>query len=1124
MGFFSSIIKAVKGAASAAAGGEGGFFSTLFAITNPWAALAINFAGSIIVSSVLSKVFARKPKTNYQAQLSSRTEMIKQAIITRDTVYGTTKKSGGILFTEGTDNNKDLHIVIQLASHEIQAINKVYFGEEELTLASGGTDSNGVTQFKVTSPAKYASESKFTNKNRTFILSNYVDIKVTVNMPFGGHQIRDGKGLLKGTTVITVISDASFTIATTDTINIAGTEYAIASGGSSSASGDRETLNITLSSGLVRDVSATAITGGGQNVAPIHAQNIRIQPYRNNANTPLPHLAGTTTTVNYAIIADQTFLDTSSLTVLVKQHLGADNQLADADLVELSPTWTNSHTLSGIAYLYVQLKYDADAFPNGIPNISAEIKGKKLYDFRDGSTAYSANPALALYDYLSDTRFGLATPTANIDTASFTTVANICDENITLDAGGTEKRYEAHGIIYSNIDPMTAIDELSGSMLGVLSYSNGKFNLSGGKYIAPTISLDEDDFRGGINIQTKQSRRNLFNTVKGIFTSPESNWQPTDYPMITSASFVAEDNDETIFANADLPFTTSSTMAQRIAKVILFKNRQQMVVQAPMKLSAFKLQVGDTVNITNQRLGWSNKIFQVADWKFVADATDVGVDLVLQETSASVWDWNAEESEFISDNTNLPTANTVNKPSLVVEDYLKAYSGVVSTVLIIRVTSTFGTTNELQVEYRNTSTDTEFTSLGRAKGTNQKFELLNAEDGMVYEVRAKAINAFNVSSDYASTTHEVIGKTLVPANVTDFAVNVNNNLAVCSWAANEELDLSHYIIRHTPAITSQVYGGSTIVANYISKATNQIAVPAQTGTYMIKAVDVLGLTSETSTKNVVIRNQIADNFNAVATTTQSTGFAGTKTDSEVVARDGVNYLQITLGELFDDHSGNFDSAVGNFDDGGEVSSNLDAFYDFSTNPIDLGAIYNSQVTTSMTSTRFNPNSLFDSFEGLFDDQSGNFDGSYTEQDDVTASIQISTSNDNSTYTDYSDYILGDYKARYIKLRVKMTTTNADSTPAISALSATIDMPDRTVAVADTASTTAGGGKAITFAPAFKDLQGLGISTSNLATGDFYELSSKSATGFTIKFKNSGGTVVDRTFDFVAKGYGYLESS
>ena len=259
---------------------------------------------------------------------------------------------------------------------------------------------------------------------------------------------------------------------------------------------------------------------------------------------------------------------------------------------------------------------------------------------------------------------------------------------------------------------------------------------------------------------------------------------------------------------------------------------------------------------------------------------------------------------------------------------------------------------------------------------------------------------------------------------------------------------------------------------------------------MIKAIDVLGLASETSTKSTIIRNQIADDFNAVVTTTQSTGFTGAKTDAEVVSRGGVNFLQIILGELFDDHSGNFDSAVGSFDDGGEVANNLDGFYEFSTNPIDLGAIYNSQVTTSMTSTRFNPNSLFDSFDGLFDEQEGNFDGNYTEQDDVTAKIQISTSNDNSTYTDFSDYILGNYKARYIKLRVKMTTLNADSTPAISALSATIDMPDRTVAVANTASTTSSGGKAITFSPAFKDLQGLGISASNLTTGDFYELSSK----------------------------------
>ena len=1089
------------------------------AYTGPFGNMLVNMAINIAVSAVLSKVLAKKPKANYSAQLQSRTEMVKQPIIPRDTVYGETKKSGGILFMESTDNNQNLHLIVQLASHEIQSIDKVYFGEDELTLASAGTDSNGVTQFKVTSPSKYATESRFTTKTRTLVVSEYTTMPFNRQLPFGGYSVENGQGILKGITSVTLVSDVAFTVATADTININGVDYGVSSGGTASGSGTRFTLAVTLSSALQTDVRATSIfqqTPSGQT---------RISPF-NNANAPKPYLAGTTTETNYAIIATQKFSDTSELTVRIKQHLGSDTQQADADLVSEVPQWTTSHMLSGIAYLYVKLKYDADIFPQGIPNISAEIKGKKVLDFRTGSTVYSNNPALILYDYLSDTRFGLSVPTTQIDTTSFTTVANICDEDISLSAGGTENRYEANGIIYSNVEPMTAIDEITGSMLGILSYSNGKFMLAGGKYIAPSITLDEDDFRGGITIQTKQSRRNLFNTVKGIFTSPESNWQPSDYPMVTSSTFVSEDNDETIFGNIDLPFTTSSTMAQRIAKVVLFKNRQQMVIQAPCKLSAFKLQVGDTVTINNSRLGFSSKIFQVADWTFVSDETDVGIDLVLQETSSSVWDWSAEESEFISDNTILPTAETVSAPSLELSDIMRAYSGIISTILVIKVASSQGTTNEIEVEYRNTSTDTEYTSLGRAKtvGTSMKFEIKDVEDGQTYEVRARSINAFNVASTFTSANHEVVGKTAPPADVADFSVNIVNNLAVCSWTANSELDLSHYIIRHTPATSSPVYAGASIIANYISKATNQISLPAQTGTYMIKAVDVLGITSVTSTKKAVIRNQIADDFNAVTTTTESTGFAGTKTDVEVVTRDGTNFLQILLGELFDDHSGNFDSAVGNFDDGGEVANNLDGFYEFNSNPIDLGGIFNSYVTTSMTSTRFNANSLFDSFEGLFDSQEGNFDGSYTEFDDVDAKIQISTSNDNSTYTDYQDYVLGNYKARYIKLRAKLTTTNADSTPAISVLSAIIDMPDRTVAVADTSSTTASGGKAITFSPAFKELQGLGISASNLATGDFYELSSKSATGFTIKFKNSSGAVVDRSFDFVAKGYGYLESS
>jgi hypothetical protein len=74
--------------------------------------------------------------------------------------------------------------------------------------------------------------------------------------------------------------------------------------------------------------------------------------------------------------------------IRIKEHLGSPTQTADTDLVaESAGLWTTQHTLNGIAYLYIRLSFSSDAFPNGVPQIIATIKGKKLYDPRDGTTA-----------------------------------------------------------------------------------------------------------------------------------------------------------------------------------------------------------------------------------------------------------------------------------------------------------------------------------------------------------------------------------------------------------------------------------------------------------------------------------------------------------------------------------------------------------------------------------------------------------------------------------------------------------------------------------------------------------------------------------------------------------------
>ena len=909
---------------------------------------------------------------NYTQQTSNRSLMIKQPITHRDTVYGESKKSGAIVFMESTNNTKRLHLIVQVASHEIQSFDKIYFNEEELTISSTGNDSNGIARYKVTAPSKYATASS------------------------------DFTGEFK---------------------------------------------------------------------------------------------------------------------VRIKQHLGTDTQLADADLVSEVSKWTTNHRLRGIAYLYVRLEYDTDMFPNGIPNVSAEIKGKKVLDFRTSSTAFSDNPALCVYDYLTDTRLGLGISTDNVDTTSFTTMANLCDENVTLSGGGTEKRYTCNGVVYSDIPPMQVLDDMLTSCTGVLSYSNGKFIIRGGQYVSPSVTLTDDDFISQIAIESKKSRRDLFNTVKGIFTSSETSWQPSDYPMVTSSTFTDADG-ETIFADIDLPFTTSSATAQRIAKIALFKNRQQMVLSAQVKLTGFKLQVGDTVSITNSRLGFSSKVFEVAEWSFSND-DKLAINLLLNETSSSVYDWNAEESEFVLDNTTLPTVQDVQPPAIVVTDELRAYAETPITVLKVVCSSSQGTTNEFEVEVQNTNdAGSDFITLGRSKGNI--FELVNAEDGAIYNVRARSINSFNVHSSFTTTTHEVIGKTAPPSDVTNFSTNVIGDVVALNWTPVSDLDLSHYVVRHTPLTTTAKFEEGIIVAKKVAKPANTVVLPAKTGTYMIKAIDVLGLESENSAKSVIILDRIREDFNVVATATEHPSFSGTKTETEVVTRDSTNFLEIVEGELFDSGIGNFDDNSGLFDDGGETAFNLDGTYDFPT--FDLGGIYNSRVTFTCKFNRFDTASLFDSTDGLFDSQTGLFEGGYTEHNDVNVELLISTSNDNSTYTAYRTYVLGDYKARYIKLRALLTTTNQTASPAIYELSATVDMPDRTVAEDNISAGT--GGKVVTFSPAFKELQGLGIEVDDLDQNNHYLITSKSATGFTINFYQGSGTgnPISADFSYVAKGYGYVESA
>ncbi len=804
--------------------------------------------------------------------------------------------------------------------------------------------------------------------------------------------------------------------------------------------------------------------------------------------------------------------------VTIKEHLGTSTQAADSSLVSAVSGWTGDHRLRGIAYLYVKLTYDTDAFPNGVPEITAVIKGKKVYDPRSPSAAnaWSDNPALCVRDYLTATGYGLGEAAANINDTAFIAAANICDETNT-DAGTT--RYTANGAFTTGTTPQDLLEGLITSMGATLWYTQGAWNVKAAKWTSTVLDLNEDDLRSGISLATRHSRRDNFNTVNGTFRGDESNWQVTDFPPVTNAAFVTADGGLESSLDMDLPFTDNSIESRRIARIMLERNRQQLQFQASFGLRAFQVQTGDNVRITNTRLGWTNKEFEVVSWTFgLQNEYDLQVEMTLKEISESVFDEVDDGIVYEKDNTTLLSPFEVPNLGINISTELRRVKGKTLGVLLLDINNTSTLIDTAEVQFRKTG-ETDFTALGTlgAFVGTERVEHVGVEDGF-YDIRARATNSLGVHGDFNTVSNYYVETiTAPPADVTNFDGNVVGSNLFLSWTPVSDLDLAHYVIRYSHLTSGAVYSEAENIAQVPVGSSTLALQNAGVGTYFIKAVDdtTSGANESDNPAVFVVTSIGIGDLNVVATLTEDPSFAGVK--SNVVINDD-SYLELAETPLFDDATGNFDDRSGLFDDfTGYASSGI---YYFS-NDLDLGQKYTSRLNFSFTSTRFDRTDLFDSATGNFDARAGVFDGDPTAFGDTSVSLQLRHTDDDPTgtptWSDWQAFSVSDISARAFEFRLVMTSTDTNVTPVVSALSATIDMQDRTTSGSDITFT---GTTNVTFDAAFAATPAIGLSLANLTDGDRYTITSKTRTGFTINIFTGGSASTNAvTLDYVAKGYG-----
>ena len=345
----------------------------------------------------------------------------------------------------------------------------------------------------------------------------------------------------------------------------------------------------------------------------------------------------------------------------VRVHLGTEDQEADTEFVDELDEWTPDHRLRGHAYLAVRFDYEQSVFPNGAPTFTAIVKGKKVYDPRDGLSKYSDNWALCVRDYLSNPDYGFAATSAEIDDNTVIAAANISDELVQLADGTTQKRYTVNGVIDTSTSRTDNLEQLKTAGAGVTPYSQGQFKVFAAAYSQPVATINEDWLVDSLTVQARPARSDLYNTVRGVYVEETRNWQPTDFPEVSNPLYVSQDNGDTLVKDIEFPFVIDAIHAQRLGKIVLEKGRQGIVVTAICNQRALPLSVWDTVYLNDEELGWQNKVFRIVSWTLTEELT---IELTLNEESLESYLWNAGEATQFdpAPDTNLPKVGQSSPP------------------------------------------------------------------------------------------------------------------------------------------------------------------------------------------------------------------------------------------------------------------------------------------------------------------------------------------------------------------------------------------------------------------------------------------------------------------------------
>lgn len=414
--------------------------------------------------------------------------------------------------------------------------------------------------------------------------------------------------------------------------------------------------------------------------------------------------------------------------------------------------------------------------------------------------------------------------------------------------------------------------------------------------------------------------------------------------------------------------------------------------------------------------------------------------------------------------------------------------------------------SQYEVQYREDD-DEAWISAGIVDGTSA--ELFDIGDGAFYfRVRSMTDTGVTAGSWSQAGTFVLNGLLAPPGTPANLRITILGDNGTLAWTPVSALNLSHYIVRFSPATEGAGWGSAAVLIPQVTSI--QTPVPVMEGTYMVKAVTLQGIESTTEALVSSVVRTAARNI--VVTLDEHPTWTGAKTD---VLVGGLGELKL----YFADDIGDWGSLEDVIELAFGVGGNVDEGLYVASAPVDLGEVLTSRVTAAL---RVAGESVFDSilaWESLADVSV--LVG--VSPSDWSVRLEMRTTNDDpldaeAEWSAWQEFQIGDYLARGLDFRLYLFSHAIAVTPIVVELSITIDMPDRvegwevTIPVEGIRVTYPNG--------AFKAVVGTSYMPIDFTATDRLVVTEQDATGLTWQvIDDSTGLPVERQASGTVKGYG-----